>query len=64
MIDRNQIISNNNVWAEAVAMADAVIAASDKHEGMMLAWRGECVKGQATHIMLQKIKDRYSEISA
>ena len=52
------------VWDDLVAMADAVIDASDKYEGMMLAWRNECVKRQATSGMIEKIKERYAEIDS
>jgi hypothetical protein len=52
------------VWDDLVAMADAVIDASDKYEGMMLAWRNECVKRHATSGMIEKIKERYAEIDS
>jgi hypothetical protein len=47
-----------------IEMADYILANDNGPDGMIKAWRGQCINGQVTYVMLQMLKKKYDEVKA
>ncbi len=48
----------------AIEQAKFIIRNSEGYEGMVKAWRTECLNNRATYSMLEGMNERYNEVKA
>ncbi len=45
-----------------IEMADYILENTDEPNGMVNAWKTQCISGRATYRMLQLLEEKYNEI--